>query len=33
MTWKLVSRPKEKKPIGVKWIYNEKKNAKGEVER
>jgi len=28
-TWKLVPRPNEKKPIGVKWIYKEKKNAKG----
>jgi hypothetical protein len=29
--WFLYHR--EKKPIGVKWIYKEKKNAKGEVER
>jgi hypothetical protein len=29
----LVPRPNEKKPIGVKWIYKEKKNVKGEVER
>ena len=31
--WKLVSRPKGKKPIGFKWIYKKKKNAKKEVER
>ena len=30
-TWKLIPRPKEKKPICVKWIY--KKNTKGEMER
>jgi hypothetical protein len=29
----LVSRLNEKKLIGVKWIYKEKKNAKREVER
>jgi hypothetical protein len=29
-TWKLVPRPKKKKPIGVKWIYKEKKNVKRE---
>jgi len=29
----LVPRPNEKKSIGVKWIYKEKKNVKGEVER
>jgi len=29
----LVLRPNKKKPIGVKWIYKEKKNTKGEVER
>jgi hypothetical protein len=32
-TWKLVPRLKEKKPIGVKWIYKEKKNVKREEER
>jgi hypothetical protein len=32
-TWRLVPRPNEKKPIGVKCIYKEKKNSKGEVER
>jgi hypothetical protein len=31
--WKLVFKPKRKKLIGVKWIYKEKKNTKGEVER
>jgi len=31
--WRLVPRPNKKKPIGVKWIYKEKKNAKGDVER
>jgi hypothetical protein len=31
--WRLIPRPNEKKPIGVKWIYKEKKNAKGEVDR
>jgi hypothetical protein len=28
----LVPRSKEKKPIGVKWIYKEKKNVKREGE-
>ena len=32
-TWILVPKLNEKKPIGVKWIYKEKKNAKKEVER
>ena len=32
-TWKLVPKPKGKKSLGVKWIYKEKENAKGEVER
>ena len=31
--WKLVSRPKGKKLIGVKLIYKEKKNVKREEER
>jgi len=31
-TWRLVRRPNRKKPIGVKWIYKEKKNAKKEVD-
>jgi hypothetical protein len=29
-TWKLVPIQKKKKPIGVKWIYKEKKNVKRE---
>jgi hypothetical protein len=29
----LVLGPNKKKSIGVKWIYKEKNNAKGEVER
>jgi hypothetical protein len=29
----LVLKPKGKKSLGVKWIYKEKENAKGEVER
>jgi hypothetical protein len=29
----LVPKPKGKKSLGVKWIYKEKENAKGEVER
>ena len=32
-TWKLVPRTKEKKLIGVKLIYKEKKNVKREEER
>ena len=31
-TWRLVRRPNRKKPIGVKWIYKEKKNVKEEVD-
>jgi len=30
-TWKLTNQPKNKKAIGVKWVYKTKKNAKGEV--
>ena len=30
-TWKLVSKPKGKNPIGVKQIFKEKKNAKEKV--
>jgi hypothetical protein len=30
-TLKLVPIPNRKKPIGVKWIYKEKKNAKEKV--
>jgi hypothetical protein len=32
-TWRLIRRPNRKKPIGVKWIYKEKKNAKEKVEK
>jgi hypothetical protein len=32
-TWKLISRKKKKKLIGVKWIYKKKKKAKGEMKR
>ena len=32
-TWELATLPQGYKPIGVKWVYKEKKNAKGEVER
>jgi len=32
-TWKLVSKQSGKKPIGVKWIYKEKKSVKEDVER
>ena len=32
-TWELASLPKGNKAIGVKWVYKEKKNAKGEVKR
>ncbi|CAL1405650.1 unnamed protein product [Linum trigynum] len=32
-TWELVSLPKNQKPIGVKWVFKTKKNAKGEVVR
>jgi hypothetical protein len=32
-TWKLTTIPKEQKPIGVKWVFKAKKNAKGEIER
>ena len=32
-TLELVSLPKGRKAIGVKWVYKTKKNAKGEIER
>ena len=32
-TWELKFLPKGKKTIGVKWVYNERKNTKGEVQR
>ena len=32
-TWSLVEPPKGIKPIGLKWVYKVKKDAKGEVTR
>jgi hypothetical protein len=32
-TWELTTIPKEQKPIGVKWEFKAKRNAKGEIER
>jgi len=32
-TWKLTILSKGHKAIGVKWVYKDKRNAKGEVER
>ena len=32
-TWELDTLPKGHKTIGVKWVYKDKKNAKGVVER
>ena len=32
-TWELVELPKNKKAIGVKWVYKVKVNPKGEVVR
>lgn len=32
-TWELATIPEGEKPIGVKWVFKEKKNAKGEVEK
>ncbi|XP_057478145.1 retrovirus-related Pol polyprotein from transposon TNT 1-94 isoform X6 [Actinidia eriantha] len=32
-TWELVSLPREKKPVGCKWIFTVKHNADGTVER
>jgi hypothetical protein len=32
-TWELTTILKEQKPIGVKWVFKAKKNAKGEIER
>ncbi|KAK3027765.1 hypothetical protein RJ639_042257 [Escallonia herrerae] len=31
-TWELTTLPKEKKPIGVKWMYKTKYKLNGEVE-
>ena len=32
-TWNLVALPSGHQPIGVKWVYKIKKNAKGEIKR
>jgi len=32
-TWELVPLPKDKKPIGCKWVYKIKHKADGSVER
>lgn len=32
-SWELATFPKGKKPIGVKWVYKIKENAKGDVVR
>ena len=32
-TWNLIVLPSGHQPIGVKWVYKIKKNAKGEIER
>jgi hypothetical protein len=32
-TWELTNIPKEQKPIGVKWVFKAKKNAKEEIKR
>ena len=32
-TWQLTTLPHGQKPVGVKWIYKEKRNASGEIER
>jgi hypothetical protein len=30
-TWELVELPKGQRPIGLKWVFNLKRNAEGEV--
>ena len=32
-TWDFVNFPKDKNIIGVKWVYNNSLNEKGEIER
>jgi Reverse transcriptase (RNA-dependent DNA polymerase) len=32
-TWKLVSLPKDKKAMGVKWVYKIKRGADGSINR
>jgi len=33
ITWKLIEIPHGKKPIGCKWVYKIKYNAKRDIER
>jgi hypothetical protein len=33
MTWDLVDLPRNKKSIGVKWVYKIKLNEKGKIEK
>lgn len=32
-TWELIELPKDKKPLGVKWVYKTKLNPNGDVEK
>ena len=32
-TWKIVSLPKNEKPVGCKWMYKIKYNSNGTIER
>ena len=32
-TWEIVELPKEKKPVGCKWVYTLKYKANGSLER
>ena len=31
-TWKIISLPKNKKPVGCKWVYKTKYNSDGTIE-
>ena len=31
-TWELITLPKGKEALGVKWVYKTKKNVKGDIE-